>query len=272
MQSTNNEEIRDAVRAYYAGIAISGASGCGCSPSSGGGCCATEQEPVHGKTSSEQMGYTSKDLEEAPEQSNLGLGCGNPQAIANLKEGESVLDLGSGAGFDCFLAARQVGRKGKVIGVDMTPAMISKARQNAVKADYTNVEFRLGEIEQLPVADSSIDVIISNCVINLSPDKPAVFREAMRVLKPGGRLAISDIITRGPMPDELKNNQDYLCGCISGAPSLNEVKAMLGVAGFTEIRITTRDESREFIKEWVPGMSVEQFIVSAAIEGRKPRP
>ncbi|MFN0159431.1 MAG: arsenite methyltransferase [Bacteroidota bacterium] len=271
MEKTNQDEVRDAVRAYYGAIAKSGTHGCGCGPAteSASSCCSTEPEVAVTTVEGLKLGYTEDDLNAVPDGSNLGLGCGNPQAIAELKDGEVVLDLGSGAGFDAFLASRQVGGTGKVIGVDMTPSMISRARQNAAKANYTNVEFRLGEIERLPVADATVDVIISNCVINLSPDKQAVFNEAYRILKLGGRLAISDIVTRAPMPKEISGDMSLLCGCVAGASSITEVREMLIVAGFIDVRITTKDDSREFIKEWVPGMSIDQFIVSAAIEARK---
>jgi SAM-dependent methyltransferase len=201
----------------------------------------------------------------------MGLGCGNPQAIADLKPGETVLDLGSGGGFDCFLAARQVGETGQVIGVDMTADMIAKARENALKGGYANVEFRLGEIEHLPVADASVDVIISNCVINLSPEKLDVFREVYRILKPGGRLAISDVLATAPLPAELKNDLQLLSACVSGAATVVEITAMLQEAGFQDIEIQTRDESRELIREWGPEKNVQDYIVSASIEAVKPK-
>jgi ubiquinone/menaquinone biosynthesis C-methylase UbiE len=201
----------------------------------------------------------------------MGLGCGNPQAIAALKPGETVLDLGSGGGFDCFLAAKQVGDTGKVIGVDMTPEMISKARENALKGDYSNVEFRLGEIERIPAADASIDVIISNCVINLSPKKLDVFKEAFRILKPGGRLAISDVVATAQLPLEFKNDLDLLSACVSGAATMAEITEMLQQAGFQNIEIQTKDESRELISHWVPGKNVQDYIVSATIEAIKPK-
>jgi ubiquinone/menaquinone biosynthesis C-methylase UbiE len=200
----------------------------------------------------------------------MGLGCGNPQAIAALKPGEVVLDLGSGGGFDCFLAARQVGEQGYVIGVDMTPEMISKARTNAQQGGFANTEFRLGEIEHLPVEDNTMDVIISNCVINLSPDKPQVFKEAYRVLKSGGRLAISDVVTTTELPAEIKNDLgDLYSGCISGASSIEEVEWMLQQNGFTNIVVEPKDESKDFIKDWAPGANVEDFIVSVVIKGVK---
>jgi SAM-dependent methyltransferase len=198
------------------------------------------------------------------------LGCGNPQAIAALQAGECVLDLGSGAGFDCFLAARAVGTGGRVIGVDMTPDMVSKARANATKGGFANVEFRLGEIEHLPVADASIDVIISNCVINLSPDKAQVFRDAFRALKPGGRLAISDIVLTAALPPEMHAEIALYTGCVAGAASVADLVAMLAGAGFSDIRIAPKDASREYIQHWAPGRGVENFIASANIEAVKP--
>jgi ubiquinone/menaquinone biosynthesis C-methylase UbiE len=216
------------------------------------------------------MGYSPEEVQAVPMGADLGLGCGNPQAIAALQPGETVLDLGSGAGFDCFLAVRQVGPTGQVIGVDMTAEMVAKARENAGAAGYANVEFRLGEIEHLPVADASVDVIISNCVINLSPDKPQVFREAFRVLRPGGRLAISDIVTTAPLPEEVRNDLALYAGCIAGAATIAELEAMLGESGFDNIRIQPKDESRQLIREWAPGQKIEDYIVSAAIEAVKP--
>jgi ubiquinone/menaquinone biosynthesis C-methylase UbiE len=200
----------------------------------------------------------------------MGLGCGNPQAIAALAPGETVLDLGSGGGFDCFLAAKQVGAHGRVIGVDMTADMVTKARRNAAQLGSTNVEFRLGEIEHLPVVDSSVDVILSNCVINLSPDKGAVFREAFRVLKPGGRLAISDVLETNPLPEALKQQVAALAGCIAGAAKVNEVRALLTEAGFVDVTVDVRPESRSFIREWMPGSGAEEFVASATIRATRP--
>jgi SAM-dependent methyltransferase len=216
-----------------------------------------------------KVGYSAQDLSSVPEGSNLGLGCGNPQAIASLKPGEVVLDLGSGAGFDAFLAAGQVGPAGKVIGVDMTPAMVEKARHNAAQAGFANVEFRLGEIEHLPVTDASVDVIISNCVINLSPDKSAVFDEAFRVLKPGGRLAISDVVALKPLPEILaKSAEAYAC-CISGAPEVKSLKGMLSSSGFSDIHVKLNERSDEFIRDWVPGSGAEEYVASATIQANK---
>ena len=200
----------------------------------------------------------------------MGLGCGNPQAIAALKPGETVIDLGSGAGFDCFLAARQVGQAGRVIGVDMTPAMVSKARGNASQGDFENVDFRLGEIESLPVADAIADVIISNCVINLSPEKQRVFSEAYRVLKPGGRLAVADVVAFAQMPEEFRGNMALMSGCMAGAALVSEIEAMLRSAGFVDIRVAPKHESKSFIRDWAPGIPITDFVVSAHIEATKP--
>lgn len=219
---------------------------------------------------SAMLGYDAPQLAAAPEGANLGLGCGNPLALASIRPGETVLDLGSGGGFDCFLAAQQLAGTGRVIGVDMTPSMVSKARQNLARQSWTNVEFRLGEIEALPVADATVDLIISNCVINLSPDQPAVFREAFRVLRPGGRLAISDVVALQPLPEAWREQLDQLTGCISGAQQASQLVRWLEEAGFREVRVTPRPESRAFIEHWLPGQNVADFITSAVIEARKP--
>ncbi len=266
MDKNKNDEIRGAVRENYGRIAASERAGCGCSPS----CCGTPSG-VTAADVSRGLGYSSGDLSVVPEGANMGLGCGNPLAIASLQPGETVLDLGSGGGFDCFLAARAVGDNGQVIGVDMTPEMIAKSRRNAEKAGLRNVEFRLGEIENLPVADGTVDVIISNCVINLSPDKQRVFREAFRVLKPGGRLAMSDVVAVAEIPDPIKNDMALYTACVSGASSIQELESMLRQAGFDKIRIRPKDESRAFISHWVPGQKIEDYIVSATIEAVKPQ-
>ncbi len=260
------DEIRRKVRARYTQVALSHTSDCTCGQS----CCGTGHQPSASQMSL-QMGYSGQDLAAVPEGANLGLGCGNPRAIACLQAGETVLDLGSGGGFDCFLAAQAVGDQGLVIGVDMTPEMVSKARANAEKGRFSNVEFRLGEIEHLPVADQSIDVIISNCVINLSPDKQRVFAEAYRVLKPGGRLAISDVVTTAPLPDQIRKKMDFYTGCVSGASSIEELVSILQAVGFENIRIEPVSESREFIRDWIPGSRVEDYIASATIEAVKPQ-
>jgi arsenite methyltransferase len=259
MTIETQDPTRTTVRDHYAKIAQSGGS---CAP----GCCGTSNTPDF----SLRLGYSAEELAAVPEGANMGLGCGNPQAIAALRLGETVLDLGSGGGFDCFLAACQVGPEGRVIGVDMTAEMIAKARANASKLDATTVEFRLGEIEHLPVADGTVDAIISNCVINLSPDKPAVFREALRVLKPGGRLAISDVVTIAELPPGLRQSAEALSGCIAGARSAAEVDAMLVAAGFVDVRVDVHSESRTFIEDWAPGSRAEDYIASATIAARKP--
>jgi len=216
------------------------------------------------------LGYSAEDSAIAPEAANLGLGCGNPLAIASLQPGQTVLDLGSGAGFDSFLAARAVGPNGTVIGVDMTHEMLTKARENAKKHGFSNVEFRLGEIEALPVADQSVEVIISNCVINLSPEKPRVFAEAYRVLKPGGRLAVADIVATATLPEEVRGDWAAYTGCMAGASQMSEVEEMLRQAGFDKIKIAPKDTSRSFIREWLPGKRIEDYLVSATIEAVKP--
>lgn len=220
------------------------------------------------------MGYSADEIEAAPEGANLGLGCGNPQAIAALQPGEVVLDLGSGAGFDCFLAARQVGENGRVIGVDMTPEMLAKARTNATNSGYRyrNVEFRLGEIEHLPVADNSVDVILSNCVVNLSPDKSQVFREAFRVLKPGGRLAIADVVATAELPESIRRDLALHAGCIAGATSIAALESLLQAAGFSGIRISPKKESKALVDQWTSEASLAECIVSATIEAVKPNP
>ncbi len=257
------DEIRTAVRERYGAVARIQGSDCGCSP----GCCSAS---TNADQKSVAMGYTSEDVASVPDGANLGLGCGNPQAIASLKPGETVLDLGSGGGFDCFLAAKAVGATGKVVGVDMTAEMITLARENAQKAGFTNVDFRLGEIEHLPVADSSVDVIISNCVINLSPEKPQVFREAFRVLKNGGRLAVSDVVASAEVPESLRGDLSSVSACVGGASSVDELHAMLADAGFQNVRIQPKEESRSFIKDWSPEQGIENLVLSATIEAVKP--
>lgn len=265
MQKLKNDEIRSAVRQNYGKIAVSNA-GCGCSSAS---CCGTPAD-VSAADISLVLGYSKEDVATAPEGANMGLGCGNPQAIASLRPGETVLDLGSGGGFDCFLAARTVGNAGRVIGVDMTPEMVTKARANAEKTGFNNVDFRLGELENLPVADGIVDVIISNCVINLSPEKEKVFSEAFRVLKPGGRVAISDVVAIAELPDEIKTNMAFLTGCIAGASSVTALEAMLQRAGFEKIQIRPKAESRTFIRDWIPGGKIDDYVASATIEAVKP--
>jgi SAM-dependent methyltransferase len=199
----------------------------------------------------------------------MGLGCGNPLAIASLKEGETVLDLGSGGGFDCFLARGQVGTAGSVIGVDMTPEMIALARKNARKLGYSNVEFRLGEIEHLPVADGSVDVVISNCVINLSLNKAQVFREAFRVLRLGGRLSVSDVVAIADIPKDIRQDLGMISGCIGGAEQAGDLRVMLTNAGFTGIKMAPKDNSAEIVKGWVPESGIEAYVASYTIEAVK---
>lgn len=250
-----NDQVRAQVRDAYAKVAC-GQDGCAV------GCCGS---PGSGSLA---LGYTEADLSSVPDGADLGLGCGNPQAIAALQPGETVVDLGSGAGFDCFLAAKRVGRTGRVIGVDMTPEMVTKARDNARRVEATNVDFRLGEIEHLPVLDASVDAILSNCVINLSPDKGAVFREAFRVLKPGGRLAISDVIATKPMPPELAQSIQAYTGCVAGAADTPTLRRLLMDAGFEDVTIEVREGSGVIMEQCMPGSG--DYVASALIEGRKP--
>ncbi|MDF2628655.1 MAG: putative methyltransferase [Symbiobacteriaceae bacterium] len=269
MSATNRtaDETREMVRNRYA---LTAQNSC-CTPAAAeggayGGCCSgTISVDDLGRT----LGYNDEELAAVPEGANLGLGCGNPQAIASIRPGETVVDLGSGAGFDAFLAARQVGDQGRVIGVDMTPEMLKKARQNARSSGFTNVEFRLGEIEHLPVADQTVDVIISNCVINLSPEKPAVFREAFRVLKPGGRVAVSDMVTSVKLPPDVLADVAMYTGCIAGAASVAELEAMLAEVGFVDIRITPKD-SRELLRTWGADSKLEDAVFSAYIQAVRP--
>ena len=235
LAQSSSETIREAVRRRYGATARGELSSCGDK------CCTS--------TSAETLGYSTEQSTITPEAANLGLGCGNPLAIASLQPGQTVLDLGSGAGFDCFLAARAAGPSGKVIGVDMTDEMLAQARENARKNGFANVEFRFGEIEALPVADESVDVIISNCVINLSPEKARVFAEAYRVLKQGGRLAIADIITTATLPDEIRGDWAAYTDCMAGASQIGELEEMLRKAGFEKIKIAPKDTSRSFIRE-----------------------
>lgn len=265
MSQTANDDIRASVRETYSQIALAETNSC-CAPTESS-CCAPSA-PV--QIGSAQLGYSDADLSSVPDGADLGLGCGNPGAIAAMKPGETVLDLGSGAGFDAFLSARAVGPTGHVIGVDMTPAMVSRARENAQRGGYANVEFRLGEIEHLPVADASVDVIISNCVINLSPDKAAVFRDAYRALRPGGRLAISDVVASAELPDDVRGDLSLYSGCVAGASLIADLEANMDAAGFTDIRIAPKDESKAFIEQWAPGRSITDYVVSATIEAVKP--
>ena len=278
MDTLTHDDIRAAVRARYGTIAET--RGASALPTDAA-CCGSPSPDVEstsccgGTTTTLDLkahayGYSAADTNAVPEGANLGLGCGNPIALASLRPGETVLDLGSGAGFDCFLAARAVGETGRVIGVDMTHEMLRKARANAAQGGYTQVEFRLGEIEHMPVADASVDVIISNCVINLSPEKAQVFREAFRVLKPGGRLAVSDVVATAPFPEEVQHDLSLRAGCVAGASLLDDLEGMLRNAGFVDIRIQPKDESKTFIREWVPGTNIADYLISATIEAVKP--
>jgi arsenite methyltransferase len=249
------EDVRTVVRERYAVAAENSGSLCGC-----GTCCGGAQDV---DAVAQQIGYKLEDLKNIPAGANLGLGCGNPLQYAQVKAGETVLDLGCGAGFDCFLASREVGNEGHVIGVDMTPKMLDKARANATKVECTNTEFRLGEIEHLPVADDSVDVIISNCVVNLSPDKPQVFREAFRVLKPGGRMLISDLVLRRMPSEKLKNSVEAYVGCVAGALMKEDYLSQIEIAGFRDIVIvdqSTYDVGLEVIEDDLRKEALEAVV------------
>jgi SAM-dependent methyltransferase len=255
MSTERADDTRAMVRDHYATVSLGKPS---CAP----GCCGTVPSDQ-----STLLGYSDAERSAVGDGADLGLGCGNPTAIASLRPGETVLDLGAGGGFDAFLAARAVGPSGRVIGVDMTAEMVTRARANARKLAAANVEFRLGEIEHLPVADTSVDVILSNCVINLSPEKTAVFREAFRVLRVGGRLAISDVVAIAPIPEELQTQAAALAGCISGAARIDDLECMLRDAGFTAIEVTLAPRSTEIVNSWMAG--ADRFIASATIEARR---
>lgn len=260
--------FRVEVRNSYAEVAQAENEGACCGVASS--CCGVSDDTAINQLISTRLGYSQADLDAVPKGADMGLGCGNPKAIAALSPGEVVLDLGSGGGFDCFLAAAEVGTEGRVIGVDMTPDMISKARDNAVRGRYPQVEFRLGEIEHLPVADNTANVIISNCVINLSPDKPQVFREAFRALVPGGRLAISDVVATAELPAAMREDAHLISACVGNAALVSDLQRWLTEAGFIEIHIQPKDDSVEFIRDWVPGSRVEDYVLSATIEAVKP--
>lgn len=261
---------RQAVRQAYAKVARASNNNQSCGTESG--CCGVSDDANINTLISTRLGYSEQDLDKVPSGADMGLGCGNPRAIASLQKGEVVIDLGSGGGFDCFLAAHEVGDTGRVIGVDMTPDMLSKARNNAIKGRFANVEFRLGEIEHLPIADETADIIISNCVINLSPNKAQVFKDAYRVLKPGGRLAISDVVATMELPDEMRNDADLIAGCMGNASLIEELENMIKAAGFVDVKIQPKDESKAFIQDWAPDHKVTDYVVSATIEGVKPLP
>ena len=273
-------DVKAAVREHYASVVREG-TGCGCGPAASS-CCGPA--PVSSRMS-KQIGYTEREMAEVPEGSDLGLGCGNPLAFAALKPGDVVVDLGSGAGFDCFLAANRVGSEGRVIGVDTTPEMLDRARRNADEGGYSNVEFRAGEIENLPVADHTADMVISNCVINLSTDKPRVFREALRVLKPGGRLMVSDLVLAKPLPAKVRRSVEAYVGCIAGAMLKDDYLAAIREAGFADVEVLSEvtypigssnpDES-ELAVLGAEGISPEdvrataEAVVSVKVSGRKP--
>ena len=225
---------------------------------------------ISDETFSQCAGYSEQQLCETPEESCMGLGCGNPLQIAALKPGEVVLDLGCGTGFDCFLAAKEVGPKGRIIGVDMTEEMIQQAQKNADAEGYANVVFKLGEIERLPVDSETVDVILSNCVINMSPEKVRVFQEAYRVLKPGWRLAIADVVAIAPLPPEMTDDVDCIAECVWGAATVEEMEQALTLAGFANFRVTVEEKSRELVSQWVPGSGLEDYISAAMIEAVKP--
>lgn len=257
----NKEKIQEFIKKVYGKIAQNKV-GCGCDCSCGN----------DAKNFAKAIGYSDDELKAIPNEANLALSCGNPTAIAGLNPGETVLDLGSGAGFDCFLAASKVGPQGKVIGVDMTPEMIQKAKDNAKKNHISNVEFRLGEIEKLPIENDFIDVVISNCVINLSADKPQVFREIFRVLKPGGRIAISDITLLKPLPKNIRESIDAYVGCVSGAILMDDYQQMIEDAGFNHVALKpdTKDPMGKAMLEGLgSGEFLAEYVVSAIIEGLK---
>jgi SAM-dependent methyltransferase len=247
MAMTTDDEIRTSVRKRYAQSAMNSEPCCGGSEQAS--CCSP---------GSTHFGYSAAELASLPEGADLSLGCGNPTGIASLREGETVLDLGSGAGIDCFLASVRVGASGSVIGVDMTPEMLTRARENARKGGYENVEFRLGEIENLPVANDTVDVVISNCVVNLSPEKGRVFAEAYRVLKPGGRVMVSDLVLAGPLPERLRGNQELLTGCITGAMPKDEYLEAIRSAGFASVQVES--ESAYVKYEHLSGLAREAGI------------
>lgn len=267
-QHKQSDDIRNKVRETYSKVAEANNNSEACGI--GASCCGVSDDIDINTLNSLRLGYSDDDLANVPDGADMGLGCGNPRAIAGLTEGEIVIDLGSGGGFDAFLAAREVGENGYVIGVDMTPTMISKSRNNADKANFESVEFRLGEIENLPIADNTADVIISNCVINLSPNKARVFSEAYRVLKPGGRLAISDVVASCELPEEMKNDLELYSGCMAGASIIHELETFMADAGFNDVKVTPKDESKDFIKDWAPEKNITDYVVSAHIEAIKP--
>jgi len=265
MKHVNQDKLRNAVRDRYIKI-ISADKG----PESPAGACCDKSGDVSKEQISEILGYMASELSEIPAEANLGLGCGNPVFEAKIQQGETVLDLGSGGGIDCFLASRHAGAEGRVIGVDMTPEMLSRARESAQANGFENVEFRLGEIEYLPIADNTVDVIISNCVINLSPDKQKVFSDCFRVLKSGGRITVSDIVAKSELPEDIKDDIALYAGCIAGASLISDVEQMLADAGFKDISIRPKDNSGELVSKWSRDKNPEDYVVSAIIYAVKP--
>ena len=275
-----DQSVKETVKARYGSIAKENASCCGPATSEASCCSASAQDTI-----SKRIGYSDEDLQAVPEGANLGLGCGNPLALSSVKEGDTVLDLGSGAGFDCFLAAKRTGETGRVIGVDMTPEMLAKARANAEKGGYANVEFREGEIEKLPVEDDSVDIVISNCVINLSPDKEAVFSEIHRVLKPGGKFFVSDIVLSAPLPESILTSAAAYTACVAGALLKEDYLAKIHAAGFNEVNVLnesvfpldalTNDPNIRNLLEQLKDATEEekeqaaQSVLSVQVEGRK---
>jgi arsenite methyltransferase len=253
----NEIDMREKVREHYASVAEDARS------------CCSEKESCQTEGISQKLGYTKEDLAALPERSEMGLGCGNPISFAKLRSGEVVVDLGSGGGVDCFLASKEVGPAGAVIGVDMTPQMLARARKNAIAGRFTNVEFRLGEIENLPVADRTADAVISNCVINLSTDKRRVYREAFRVLKSGGRFAVADMVAIAPLPQELQEDVAAYTGCLAGAVSVDEIKEWLVAAGFERVGIQVKRTSSEFIQGDTSTGKLDDYVASADITAWK---
>jgi len=271
MRQVDAIEIREKIRDKYGRTAtLDGADGCGC------GCCAGTQSLSDAcavetaGASSVAVGYSLEELGQAPEGADMGLGCGNPGAIAALSPGERVVDLGSGGGFDCILAARNVGDDGRVIGVDMTPEMVEKARRNALRSGMANLEFRLGEIENPPVGDGWADVVMSNCAINLSTNKPRVLEEAYRILRPGGRLAFADIVAVAELTEALRNDLEMYAACMSGAAHIDDFDRMLREAGFVDVAIRVKPEASSLLDGWFPGKNLGRWLTSAMIEATKP--
>ena len=259
----DKEAIREFITQKYGSIAVQGGEDC-CG--GGGGWDTGTAKPGE---ASLKLGYSPEDLASVPQGANLDLGCGNPVSLAALKEGETIVDLGCGPGLDCFLARIQVGETGRVIGIDMTPDMLALARKNARESGYDNVEFRMGEIEHLPVADCTVDAVISNCVINLSSDKQQVYNEIYRTLKPGGRLAISDVLAIAPLPAEITQDLDLISCWIGGAEYPEDIHRMLQNAGFKEITLTPKENSAEIVSQWAPEQRAENYVASYLIQAVK---